>query len=72
MTDFGLLNTSMNVPGRMPRETPNMTNARTMLMVFMPPAFRVTWIWSMAAAVSGDIGYQFYIGGKGTHFFDKL
>ena len=54
-TDFGLLNTSMKVPGLMPSETPNMTNASTMLMVFMPPAFRVTWIWSMEAAVSGDI-----------------
>ncbi len=55
MTDLGFLNTSTNVPGLMPSETPYMTKASTILMVFIPPAFRVTWIWSMAAAVSGDI-----------------
>ena len=41
-TDFGLRNTSTKMPGLMPRATPNMTNARMILMVFIPPAFRFT------------------------------
>ena len=41
-TDLGFLNTSTKICGLMPRATPYITKARTMLMVFMPPAFRVT------------------------------
>ena len=41
-TDLGFLNTSTKMCGLMPSATPYMTNARMMLMVFMPPAFRLT------------------------------
>lgn len=54
-TDLGFLNTSTNIPGLMPRATPYITNASTMLMVFMPPAFRVTSIPSISETISGFI-----------------
>ena len=54
-TDFGLLKTSANIRGFIPRATPNITKARTRLIVFIPPALRVTLIWSIWAAVSGLI-----------------
>ena len=41
-TDLGFLNTSTKMRGLMPSATPYMTKARMMLMVFMPPAFRLT------------------------------
>ena len=51
-TDFGFLNTSTNIWGFIPKATPNMTKASTMLIVFIPPAFNVTAIWSIWAAIS--------------------
>ena len=41
-TLLGLRKTSTKICGLMPRATPYITKARTMLMVFMPPAFRLT------------------------------
>ena len=41
-TDLGFWKTSTKMWGLMPRATPYITNARMMLMVFMPPAFRFT------------------------------
>ena len=54
-TDLGFLKTSTKMLGLMPRATPYITKARTMLMVFIPPAFIVTWIASIAAAVCSVI-----------------
>ena len=41
-TLLGFLNTSTKMAGLMPSETPYMTSARIILMVFMPPALRLT------------------------------
>ena len=57
--DFGLLKTSANILGLMPSATPYMTKARTMLMVFMPPAFIVTLMPSMMEVISGLMVYVF-------------
>ena len=53
MTDLGFWKTSTKVCGLMPSATPYITKARTMLMVFMPPAFIVTLMLSMAASIPG-------------------
>ena len=55
ITDLGFLKTSMKIPGLIPSATPYITNARIILMVFMPPAFRFTSMLSMVAAISGFI-----------------
>ena len=36
-TDFGYLNTSLNVSSLMPRATPNITNAKMMFTTIIPP-----------------------------------
>ena len=56
--DLGLRKTSLNRPGRMPRATPYITKARTMLMVFMPPALSVTSMLSITEVISGLILYS--------------
>ena len=53
--DLGLPKTLANILGLMPRATPYITKARTMLMVFMPPAFIVTLIPSIMEVISGLI-----------------
>ena len=50
-TDFGLVNTSLKVCGLMPSATPYITNARTILMVFIPPALRLTLMLSIVLAI---------------------
>ena len=56
--DLGLLKTSANIFGWIPRATPYMTKARTMLMVFMPPALSVTSMLSMIEVISGVIAHN--------------
>ena len=72
ITDLGLVKTLMNIFGLMPRATPNITNASTMLMVFIPPAFSVTLMASIAAAVSGLIRVHWNKSFKDRHFFVSL
>ena len=55
ISDLGFLNTFTNILGLMPRATPYITKASTMLMVFIPPALRVTSMLSIRAVVSGVI-----------------
>ena len=47
ITDFGCLNTSANIFGLIPSATPYITKASTMFIVFIPPAFRLTWMLSI-------------------------
>ena len=53
MTDLGFLMMSMNVLGLMPKATPNMTKASTMLIAFIPASFILTLIASRCAITSG-------------------
>ena len=55
ISDLGFLNTFTNILGLIPRATPYITKASTMLMVFIPPALRVTSMLSIRAVVSGVI-----------------
>ena len=57
--DFGFVNTSTNVLGLIPRATPNITKASTMLIVFIPASFIFTLIASSCAITSGLISVVF-------------
>ena len=47
MMDFGFCSMLMKVAGLMPSATPNITNARTMFMMFIPVSFMLTFIASI-------------------------
>ena len=61
-SDCGFLTRSTNVLGLIPRATPNITKARTILMVFIPASFMFTLIASRLAITSGLIFSTFLIG----------
>ena len=58
--DLGLRAMSRNDAGLMPRATPNITNARTMLIMSMPVLFMWTSIASMDAMISGFMAKVFW------------
>lgn len=58
-TDFGFINMSMKVLGLIPKATPNITKASTILMAFMPASFIFTLMASICAITSGLITIVF-------------
>ena len=55
--DFGLRTISRKDEGLMPKATPNITKARTILIMSMPVLFILTFIASSEAIISGLISY---------------
>ena len=56
---LGLLKRSTKVRGLIPKATPYMMKARTILTVFIPPAFKATEMLSILLAISGVIALRF-------------
>ena len=61
ISDLGFCRIPMKDLGLMPKATPNMTKASTILMAFMPASFIFTFMASRFAITSGLINFRFRV-----------